>query len=198
MLDLGANSDCTPDQLFQFALMGSVISQEVHDIPNPAVALLNIGEEEIKGNDTVRQASKLMADAPINYIGYVEGNDIFSGHVDVVVTDGFTGNVALKTIEGAAKMLSIYMREEFTKTWLNRLLGVPALPVLRGFRAKLDPRRYNGASLVGLRDIVIKSHGGADELAFEVALNTAVLEVQKSVPKKIARLLDQQLNTQVE
>ncbi|MEM7284081.1 MAG: phosphate acyltransferase, partial [Pseudomonadota bacterium] len=115
-----------------------------------------------------------------------------------VVTDGFTGNVAVKTMEGAAKMLSIYMRNEFSKTWLNRLLGIPALPVLRGFRANLDPRQYNGASLVGLRDIVIKSHGGADALAFEVALNTAVLEVQKSVPKKIAKLLDQQLNTQVE
>ncbi len=198
MLDLGANSDCTAEQLYQFALMGSVIAEEVHAVRKPAVALLNIGAEEIKGNDTVRQASKLLADAPINYIGYVEGNDIFSGDVDVVVTDGFTGNVALKTIEGAAKMLSIYMREEFTKSWLNRLLGVPALPVLRSFRAKLDPRRYNGASLVGLRDIVIKSHGGADALAFEVALNTAVIEVQKSVPKKITRLLEQQLNTQAE
>ena len=198
MLDLGANSDCTAEQLYQFALMGSVIAEEVHNIQKPAVALLNIGAEEIKGNDTVRQASKLLGVAPINYIGYVEGNDIFSGDVDVVVTDGFTGNVALKTIEGAAKMLSIYMREEFTKTWLNRLLGIPALPVLRSFRAKLDPRRYNGASLVGLRDIVIKSHGGADRLAFEVALDTAVIEVQKSVPKKITRLLEQQLNTQAE
>lgn len=198
MLDLGANSDCTAEQLSQFALMGSVIAEQVHGIERPAVALLNIGEEEIKGNDTIREAGKMLAEGPLNYIGFVEGNDIFSGDVDVVVTDGFTGNVSLKTMEGAARMLSIYMREEFSKTWINRLLGIPALPVLRSFRAKLDPRRYNGASLVGLRSIVIKSHGGADEVAFENALNTAVLEVEKSVPEQINRLLEQQLKTRAE
>lgn len=198
MLDLGANADCTSQQLFQFAIMGSVIAEEIHGVKRPAVALLNIGQEEIKGNDTVRQAAKLLTDCSLNYIGYVEGNDIFSGHVDVVVTDGFTGNVALKTLEGAAKMLSIYIRDEFSRSWLNKILGIPALPVLRGFRAKLDPRRYNGASLVGLRNIVIKSHGGADAVAFEVALNTAVLEVQKSVPEKISKLLERQFAKQAD
>ncbi len=190
MLDLGANADCTAEQLFQFGVMGSVIARELHGIESPAIGLLNIGEEDIKGTDEIRAAAQLLTGSDLNYIGFVEGDDIFAGHVDVVVTDGFTGNVSLKTMEGAAHMLGALLKEEFTRSFATRAAGVVAGPVLRSVRRKLDPRRYNGASLVGLTRIVIKSHGSADDIAFENALDTALLEVRKAVPEKISALLE--------
>ncbi|MBZ0071313.1 MAG: phosphate acyltransferase PlsX [Gammaproteobacteria bacterium] len=190
MLDLGANIDCSAEHLFQFAVMGSVLANAVHGLERPRVGLLNIGEEEIKGNDQVKEAARLLAASSLNYTGFVEGDDVYKGGVDVVVCDGFVGNVALKTSEGVAKMIGHFIREEFKRNLLTRLAGLIAMPVLGAFRQRIDPRRYNGASLLGLRGIVIKSHGGADALAFENAINVAVLEVQKAVPDRIDHLLE--------
>jgi phosphate acyltransferase len=190
VLDLGANIDCTAEHLFQFAVMGSVLASAVHGLDRPRIGLLNIGEEEIKGNDQVKEAARLLSASSLNYIGFVEGDDVFKGGVDVVVCDGFVGNVALKTSEGVAKMISHYMREAFSRNLLTRLAGAIAMPVLKAFRDRIDPRRYNGASLLGLRGIAIKSHGGADALAFENAINVAALEVQKAVPERIDHLLE--------
>ncbi|MFA7388240.1 MAG: phosphate acyltransferase PlsX, partial [Thiohalobacteraceae bacterium] len=190
VLDLGANVDCSAEHLFQFAVMGSVLANAVHGLDAPRVGLLNIGEEEIKGNEQVREAAALLTGSSLNYIGFVEGNDVYTGGVDVVVCDGFVGNVALKTSEGVAKMIGHFMREEFSRTLLTRLIGALAMPVLKAFRNRIDPRSYNGATLLGLRGIVIKSHGGADAVAFENAINVAVLEVRKAVPDRIAHLLE--------
>lgn len=198
VLDLGANIDCTSEHLFQFALMGSILSTAVDNIDNPRVGLLNIGEEEIKGNDTVKVASQLLADSDLNYIGFVEGDDIYKGGVDVVVCDGFVGNVALKTSEGVAKMISHYMKQEFSRNIITKLVGLITMPVLRAFRKKIDPRKYNGASLVGLRGIVIKSHGGADVVAFENAINIALIEVDKAVPQRISTHLESLLSERQE
>lgn len=190
MLDLGANADCTAEHLVQFAVMGSALATAVDDIESPKVGLLNIGEEEIKGNERIREANEALQGSPVAYIGYVEGNDIFSGDVDVVVTDGFVGNVALKTMEGVAKLIVRYIYEEFSRNWFTKLLAGIAMPVLKALRRRLDPRRYNGASLLGLQGIVIKSHGGADELAFENAIEIAMVEVRKDVPKQIRQLME--------
>jgi glycerol-3-phosphate acyltransferase PlsX len=191
MLDLGANVDCSAEHLCQFALMGSVLASAVDSIDRPRVGLLNIGEEEIKGNEQVRKAALCLETSGLHYIGYVEGDDIYKGDVDVVVCDGFVGNVALKTSEGLAKMISEFMKREFTRNLLTKLAAVIALPVLRAFRRRIDPRRYNGASLLGLRGIVVKSHGGADALAFANAIEFAVLEIQQAVPDRI----NEQLHT---
>ncbi len=192
MLDLGANADCTAEQLFQFAMMGSVVTGDIRGLANPRVALLNIGEEEIKGDETVKAAASLLSASSLNYVGYVEGNDIFSGKADVVVTDGFTGNVALKTMEGTASFISSILRGAFSRSWFTRLQALLASNVLRRLRAELDPRHYNGASLVGLTGIVIKSHGSADAVAFLHAIETAVVEVQHDVPSQIGRLLQRE------
>lgn len=189
MLDLGANIDVDADNLYQFAEMGSVLTSLVDGIDKPTIGLLNIGEEEIKGNEQVKEAAKLLANSNLNYVGFVEGDDIYKGTVDVVVCDGFIGNVALKTSEGVAKMISHYMRQEFKRNLLTRLAGLIALPVIRAFRAKIDPRAYNGASLLGLRGIVIKSHGGTDVFGYTQAIREAILEVKKNVPEKIAQQL---------
>jgi len=188
MLDLGANADCTSEHLLQFAIMGHVVAADIVGLAQPRIGLLNIGEEEIKGTEMIRHAASLLAASGLNYVGFVEGDDIFSGAADVVVSDGFTGNVALKTLEGAAHMLSRFMRDEFSRNLFTRTLGLTALPVLRSLKVKLDPRRYNGASLVGLRGIVIKSHGGADDVALGNAITTALLEVRKGVPTQISEL----------
>lgn len=190
MLDLGANSDCTPEHLYQFAVMGSVVASAVYNISSPKVGLLNIGEEEIKGNERVKHAGRLLHESKINYIGFVEGNDISSGKVDVVVTDGFVGNVSLKSMEGLAKMFATYIREEFTRNLIARVIGLMAMPVLRQLKRRMDPRNYNGASLVGLQGILIKSHGGADAMAFANAIDIAILEVEKQVPTRISHLLE--------
>jgi glycerol-3-phosphate acyltransferase PlsX len=185
MLDLGANVDCTAEHLFQFAVMGYELVRAVEDNDKPRVGLLNIGEEEIKGNEQVKQAARLLADSHLNFVGYVEGNEIFSGNVDIVVTDGFVGNVALKTIEGMAKMLSQSLRDEFGKNIFTKLAGLLSLQVLKSFKNRYDPRHYNGASLVGLRGIVIKSHGNADRVSFANAIDIAIKEVEKAVPARI-------------
>ena len=193
VLDLGANVDSSAEHLFQFAVMGSVLAKAVDGIEAPRVGLLNIGEEEIKGNDQVKQAAHLLANCPLNYIGFVEGDNIYTGGVDVVVCDGFIGNVALKSSEGVARMISHFMRQEFTRNVFTKLAGLAALPVLKAFKRRIDPRRYNGASLLGLRGIVIKSHGGADALAFANAIEVAALEVRKAVPEHINRQLEELL-----
>ena len=190
MLDLGANVDVTAEMLLQFAVMGSVLTAAVTGIDEPTIALLNIGEEEIKGNESVKEAARLLESSDLNYVGYVEGDDIYKGTVDVVVCDGFVGNVALKTTEGVAQLIRHYMTQEFKRNALTMLAGIIAMPVLKAFRKKIDPRRYNGASLLGLQGIVIKSHGGADVLSLACALREAKLEVQKDVPQKIRQQLE--------
>jgi glycerol-3-phosphate acyltransferase PlsX len=185
MLDLGANVDCTAEHLFQFAVMGSVLTEAIDSVDRPRVGLLNIGSEAMKGNAQVKAADEYLADAPLNYIGFVEGDDIYSEKVDVVVCDGFVGNISLKTAEGVAKLISYYMKEEFKRGLYNKLAGLIALPVLMAFRKRIDPGAYNGASLLGLKGIVIKSHGGADVNAYANAIEIAILEVQKSVPELI-------------
>ncbi|MCZ6499141.1 MAG: phosphate acyltransferase PlsX [Gammaproteobacteria bacterium] len=194
MLDLGANSHCTAVQLFQFGVMGSVVASDIHELESPRVGLLNIGVEAIKGTDLVREAGRMLNRSNLNYVGFVEANDIFTGQVDVVVSDGFAGNVALKTLEGAARMISSYMRAEFTRSLFSRIQGLVALPVLKAFRKRIDPRRYNGASLVGLNGIVVKSHGSADRIAFGNAIQTALIECQQGVPTQISNLLEEQAN----
>jgi glycerol-3-phosphate acyltransferase PlsX len=189
MLDLGANVDSTAEVLYQFALMGSVLTSAVDNIARPTVGLLNIGEEEMKGTEQVKQAAALLSTSGLNYIGFVEGDDIYKGTVDVVVADGFVGNVALKTSEGLAKMVSHYMKQEFNRNILTKLAGLIAMPVLNAFKSRIDPRVYNGASLVGLRGIVIKSHGSADIFAFSNAISEAVREVEKNVPVMISEEL---------
>ncbi|WP_083234240.1 phosphate acyltransferase PlsX [Candidatus Marithrix sp. Canyon 246] len=197
VLDLGANIDSSAEQLFQFAIMGSVLAEAVDNLANPRIGLLNIGEEEIKGNEQIKAAAKrLNAISDINYIGFVEGDDINKGTVDVVVCDGFVGNVSLKTTEGVAKMISHYVKQSFNKNWLTRLAALICLPILKDIRNKIDPRRYNGASLLGLRGIVIKSHGSADVLSFSYAIREAIIEVQKNVPSKISQQLATLLNEQ--
>ena len=190
MLDLGANASCTPVQLAQFAVMGSVLAADLEGAhERPRVGLLNIGEEEVKGNDIVQAAHNLMAAADINYVGFVEGHDIFSDKVDVVVTDGFTGNIALKVMEGASRLITNAMREEFERSPLRKLGYLAARPTLNALRARIDPRRYNGAAMVGLNGIVIKSHGGTDLFGFQRAIEVAVLEARNGVPARIAQRL---------
>ncbi|MDS4041254.1 MAG: phosphate acyltransferase PlsX [Candidatus Competibacter sp.] len=184
VLDLGANVDSKAEHLLQFAVMGSVLA-EVNGIQRPRVGLLNIGEEDIKGNEQVREAARLLAASDLNYLGFVEGDGIYLDDVDVVVCDGFVGNIALKSSEGVARLVRHYMTQEFKRNPLTRLAGLIALPVLRAFRRRIDPRRYNGASLLGLRSIVVKSHGGADALAFANAIQVAMLEVEQAVPRRI-------------
>jgi glycerol-3-phosphate acyltransferase PlsX len=186
MLDLGANVDVNSDHLFQFAVMGSVLAEAIDNTKDPRVGLLNIGHEATKGNAQVKEAhAHLAANAPINYVGFVEGDDIYNGSVDVVVCDGFVGNISLKTSEGVAKMISHFMKEEFTKSLYNKLAAMIAMPVLKAFRKRIDPRAYNGASMLGLNGIVIKSHGGADVFGYANAIEIALLEIEKSVPEHI-------------
>ena len=192
MLDLGANTVCTPEQLFQFALMGSILTADISKIDQPRIALLNIGVEDTKGHDSVRDAAKLLSASGLNYVGFIEGNEIFSGKADVVVTDGFTGNVALKTMEGTTGLVRHYLRRAFTRNLFAKFQALLASPVLRRLRRETDSRNYNGASLVGLNGIVIKSHGGADAHAFQHAIETALVEVKNQVPMQIGSLLERE------
>ncbi len=192
MLDLGANAGCTAEQLFQFGVMGSVVVQGIDGVDKPRIGLLNIGEEAIKGNDTVREAATMLGDSDLNYVGFVEGDALFDSKADVVVCDGFTGNIALKTMEGTAYLLRHLLIEEFKSRLYGRLAGLVARPILRSLFRRVDPRRYNGASLVGLTGIVVKSHGGADALAFQRAIKVAMVEVDKSVPEQIRSLMEEQ------
>jgi glycerol-3-phosphate acyltransferase PlsX len=194
MLDLGANVDCRAEHLFQFAAMGSILASAVDGTDNPRVGLLNVGQEVIKGNDQVKEANRLLESSPLNYIGYVEGDDIYCGEVDVVVCDGFVGNISLKTSEGVAKMVKHFVHQEFNRNLLTRLGGLMAVPVLRAVGRRIEPRRYNGASLLGLQGIVIKSHGGADVFAFENAIKIARIEIQMGVPQRISKQLERLLD----
>ncbi|WP_292567877.1 phosphate acyltransferase PlsX [Methylomonas sp.] len=191
VLDLGANVDSSAKHLYQFAVMGEEVVKAVENIERPRVGLLNIGEEDMKGNEQVKAAAKLLEGSGLNYIGYVEGNSINAGSVkvDLIVTDGFVGNVALKSIEGAAKMIAVKLKETFSRNIFTKLAGLVVYPVLKLFKDSIDPRLYNGASFIGLRGLVIKSHGGADALAFETAIHLAEVEVEKDVIRKISEKL---------
>jgi len=193
MLDLGANTEASAAQLFQYAMMGSIVSSDILGIAAPRIALLNIGVEDMKGNDTVRAAAALLSASTLNYVGFIEGNDLFSGKADVVVTDGFTGNVALKTIEGAVGLVHHFLKRAFTRSWFAKLQAVLASRVLKGLAMELDSRHYNGATLVGLNGIVIKSHGSADSLAFQHAIDTAIVEVRNQLPQQIGTLLQKEI-----
>lgn len=189
MLDLGANSKATALQLAQFATMGSIVARDVFGIANPRIGLLNIGEEETKGHELVQEAHELIRASGVNYLGFVEGNNIFDGSIDVVVTDGFTGNVALKAMEGLAKLIVEQLRTEFTRDSISKLSGLLARPVLRRVGEGLDPRRYNGACMVGLTGVVVKSHGSADRVAFAQAIATAATAMRRGLPAAIANAL---------
>jgi glycerol-3-phosphate acyltransferase PlsX len=187
VLDLGANVDCTAEQLMQFGVMGAMLVAAVDHKERPSVGLLNIGVEDIKGNETVKQAGELLKSSGLNFYGNVEGDDIFKGTTDVVVCDGFVGNSVLKASEGVAKMMIGFLKSEFTRNPWRMLVAALATPVFKALRARMDPGQYNGASLLGLRGIVIKSHGSADAFAFGRALERAVDEVRNDVPQRIAQ-----------
>jgi glycerol-3-phosphate acyltransferase PlsX len=189
MLDLGANTLCSAEHLFQFAVMGSIVTADITGIEHPRVALLNIGAEDTKGHDTVKDAAARLNASTLNYVGFIEGSELFSGKTDVVVTDGFTGNVALKTMEGTVDLAAHYLKRAFTRTLFSKMQALLARPVLTHLAGRMDSRKYNGATLVGLNGIVIKSHGSADSYAFEHAIETAVVEVKNQVPQQIGNLL---------
>ncbi len=189
MLDLGANVDSTPEQLLQFGIMGSLLVGAIEHKQSPKVCLLNIGVEDIKGNETVKKAAELFRKSELNYGGYVEGDEIFTGNADVVVCDGFVGNITMKASEGLARMIAQLMKDAFMRTVFTRLAGLIALPVIKAFRRKVDHRQYNGGTLVGLTGIVIKSHGSADVLAFGYAVQVAISEVRNQVPQLIGSKL---------
>ena len=190
MLDLGANLECTPQNLAEFALMGSILAQSVEGIENPTIGLLNIGSEEVKGSDSIKQASRLIAESRLNYYGFVEGDDIYKGTVNVIVTDGFVGNVSLKTGEGLAALVNHVLRSEFKRNWLTKLAAIITMPVLSAVRRQLDPGRYNGASLLGLNGIVVKSHGSADTHSFMNAIKIADIEIENNVPQRISNAIE--------
>jgi glycerol-3-phosphate acyltransferase PlsX len=190
MLDLGANTDCTAEHLLQFAMMGSTLTTALEHKPNPSIGLLNIGSEDIKGNEIVKQAAELLRASDLNFYGNVEGNDIFKGTTDVVVCDGFVGNVALKTTEGLAQMLGGFLREEFSRNLFTKLAALVAMPVLNSFKRRVDHRRYNGASFLGLKGIVVKSHGSADILAFRCAIERAAEEAREDMLQHISEHIE--------
>jgi glycerol-3-phosphate acyltransferase PlsX len=192
MLDLGANTSCSAEHLFQFAMMGSIVTADITGVASPKIALLNIGAEDTKGHDTVKDAAAMLNASSLNYVGFIEGSELFSGKADVVVADGFTGNVALKTMEGTVGLASHYLRRAFTKNWFAKLQALLAGSVLKSLAVEMDSRNYNGATLVGLNGIVIKSHGSADSYAFQHAIDTAVVEVQNQVPQQIGNLLQRE------
>lgn len=190
MLDLGANTDCTAENLLQFAVMGAMLVSSVTGNPKPSVGLLNIGSEDMKGNEVVRQAGELLRRSHLNFYGNVEGNDIFKGTTDVVVCDGFVGNVALKTAEGIAQLMGRFLTQEFKRNWITKSMAFVSLLVLNRFKKRLDPRRYNGASFLGLKGIVVKSHGGADSYSFFYAIQTAIEESKNNVLENIQKQLE--------
>ncbi len=191
MLDLGANVDSSPNVLLQFGIMGSTFVKYMDSKPNPKVALLNNGTEDIKGSETVKKAHELFRASSLNYCGYIEGDGIYTGDVDVIVCDGFLGNIALKTSEGVSKLIQHAMKVEFGRNALRKLVGIVAMPSLRGLKNAIDPRLYNGAALLGLNGNVIKSHGNADLLAFATAVRKAVEEVRHDLPAKIGHEIAQ-------
>jgi len=192
MLDLGANTQATAEQLFQYAVMGSIVAADIRGIKDPRIALLNIGAEDTKGHDTVKEAAAVLNASTLNYVGFVEGTDLMSGKADVVVTDGFSGNVALKTIEGTVSFGKYLLARAFKRNWITKLQAVLASSVLRSLGAEMDSRNYNGATLAGLNGIVIKSHGSADAYAFQHAIDTAIVEVRNQLPQQIGTLLQKE------
>ena len=190
VLDLGANADCTPEHLLQFAIMGAMLVSCVEHKEKPSVGLLNIGSEDIKGNEVVKQAGELLRASRLNFFGNVEGNDIYRGTTDLIVCDGFVGNVALKTSEGLAQMMSRFLTQEFKRSWLTKVMALACMPVLKAFKRRLDPRRYNGATFLGLRGIVVKSHGGADSFSFLHAIHVAIEESRSGVLHRISEQLE--------
>ncbi len=190
MLDLGANVDCTAEHLLQFALMGSTLVSALEHNDQPSIGLLNIGSEDIKGNEVVKQAGELLQASDLNFYGNVEGDDIFKGIADVVVCDGFVGNVALKTAEGVVKMMGGFLKEGFSQNWFTKLGALVSLPVLKAFKHRLDHRRYNGASFLGLKGIVVKSHGAADAFAFLCAIERAAEEARGGMLNHISEHIE--------
>ncbi len=189
-LDLGANAECTPEHLLQFAIMGAMLASAVEGKENPSVGLLNIGSEEIKGNDNIRRAGELLRASHLNFYGNVEGTDIYNGTTDVVVCDGFIGNVMLKTSEGIAKMMGDFLKEEYTKNIFRKMAALASYAVINGFRKRVDHRRYNGAALLGLQGVVVKSHGSADAYSFNKALERAASEVEHGLLGLISTQLE--------
>ncbi len=198
VLDLGANIDSSAEHLLQFALMGSELVRAVDGIESPKIGLLNVGEEEMKGNQQVKQAFQLLSDAPINFIGYVEGDDICMGNVDVIVTDGFVGNISLKSMEGITKLIVNSLKQCFNQNLFSKIAAVVAMPVLKSFKRLFDVRKYNGASLVGLRGIVVKSHGGSDRVAIANAIKVAAIEIENDIPNRISERIEAILSSRGE
>ena len=193
VLDLGANIDSKPSTLLQFAIMGSIAVQNTENIDNPSVGLLNVGTEELKGNEKSQQTSELLKNSSLNYVGFVEGDDIYKGNVDVIVCDGFEGNIALKASEGVAKMFSYFIKKSFTKNFYTKLVALLVKPIMKDFRSKVDPGKYNGASLLGLKGVVVKSHGNADIDSFQQAIKEAYLEAHAKITDKISEQLTREL-----
>ena len=196
VLDLGANVDCSPEHLFQFGIMGASLVSAIEHRERPTVGILNIGEEDIKGNDVVKRAAELLKDSGLNFIGNIEGDGLYKGQAEVVVCDGFVGNVALKASEGLAQMLATFLRQEFSRNLLTKLAALVAIPVLKHFKRRVDHRRYNGASLLGLKGIVVKSHGSADVFSFCNALERAADTVRSGVLERIIERVARQQPTQ--
>lgn len=192
VLDLGANVDCSPEHLLQFGIMGASLVSAVEHRDRPTVGLLNIGEEEIKGNDVVKRAAELLWQSGLNFIGNVEGDGLYKGEADVIVCDGFVGNVALKASEGLAQLLATFLRQEFKRSLWTKLAALVAMPVVSSFKRRVDHRQYNGASLLGLKGIVVKSHGSADSFAFGRALQRAAEEARTGVLARISERVAQQ------
>ena len=194
MLDLGANVQCNSNHLYQFAIMGSALVQSLEISNSPKIGLLNVGSEEFKGNDTIKHSGQLLQKSKLNYVGFVEGDDIFTGSFDLVVTDGFAGNIALKSIEGVANIISHFIKSEFNKNIFTKISAAISYPVMKAVKKKVDPRRYNGASLLGLQGVVVKSHGSADPYAFSRAINTAYYEVKNQILNKITNLINTEMS----
>ncbi|WP_300340153.1 phosphate acyltransferase PlsX [Accumulibacter sp.] len=192
VLDLGANVDCSPEHLLQFGIMGASLVSAIEHRDRPTVGILNIGQEEIKGNDVVKRAAELLWDSGLNFIGNVEGDGLYKGEADVIVCDGFVGNVALKASEGLAQLLATFLRQEFRRSWFTKLAAVVALPVVKRFKRRVDHRQYNGAALLGLKGIVVKSHGSADAFGFVHALRRAAEEARSGVLARISERVAQQ------
>jgi len=193
MLDLGANIDSKPETLLQFAIMGSIAVQHTENIQKPSIGLLNVGVEDMKGHEKIQATADLLKDSSLNYQGFVEGDDIYKGVVDVIVCDGFEGNIALKASEGVANMVSHFIKESFNKNLLTKIVALFAKPVLKNFKAKVDPGKHNGASLLGLKGVVVKSHGNADADSFLQAIKEAYLEAHAKITEKISEQLTQEL-----
>ncbi len=194
VLDLGANIDSKPETLLQFAIMGSVAVQNKQNIDNPTIGLLNVGSEELKGHWKIQETAELLKQSSLNYIGFVEGDDIYKGKVDVIVCDGFEGNIALKASEGVAHMFSHFIKKSFNKNIFTKIVALLARPVMLDFKSKVDPGQYNGASFLGLKGVVVKSHGNADVDSFAQAIKEAYLEAHAKITEKISVQLTRELN----